>query len=89
MSAEGSGWWSRVESLVLAQPPALVRCVVRAPVAWPASQSGETTSRAGREWREARRGMAREFARVHDFYLPLHELQPPAAQQYHHYELHQ
>nr|XP_049694961.1 protein cycle isoform X1 [Helicoverpa armigera] len=29
--------------------------------------------------------MAREYARVHEFYLPLHELQPPA--QHYHYEL--
>ncbi|XP_026742234.1 protein cycle isoform X4 [Trichoplusia ni] len=32
--------------------------------------------------------MAREYARVHEFYLPLHELQPPA-QHYHQYEVHQ
>ncbi|XP_022833211.1 protein cycle isoform X2 [Spodoptera litura] len=31
--------------------------------------------------------MAREYARVHEFYLPLHELQPPA-QHYHPYDLH-
>ncbi|KAJ8737437.1 hypothetical protein PYW08_000032 [Mythimna loreyi] len=35
----------------------------------------------------SRRGMARESAR-HEFYMPLHELQPPV-HHYHHYELHQ